>query len=201
MPKFSTIILLGLLPVFGGCQSGQGISGNYDALAWKDAQNAKQHLNAYETVDYDALGWKDAHDAKQHLDAYESVVVACITYCQFTEPSPLLWPDPERSYWCAATIIKSYKGEWTVPEQIQFRFNVKKGEPAVPSSGPIWNYEALGMLVYMFLPERNGTEIVMKRSDWGVYNAETEKALESLYPGMKTRWRSTDNLKMEKTPQ
>ena len=130
------------------------------------------------------MGEKDAVDAK-----YKSVVAACIIDCRWKEPDPPNnWPRAEKTFHIAATVFKSYKGQWANSETVWFLYKTRADVPTLASGGPVPNNVGPGTLVYLFLPARNGAAITLQSEDWGLYDRETEAFLERMFPAERSRW-------------
>ncbi len=147
MHKFAAILSLGLM-AFGGC------------------------MVSREEAMFRPWCWENAKHAREYLSEYRHVFVARVDEYNWED----LGPDRCTSYHLRATVVRTYKGGWTVPEQISFVHHVDSVAPAgAITNGPV------GWLVFIFTNEHTTNEIGFDTGEWGYFREELAPGLEYLY--------------------
>jgi len=149
MRQFAAIFILGLL-AFAGCRSA-------------DRNAAMFH----------PWGADDADHFKSRSDPYRHILVARVQECRWED----LGPHRKTPYHFKATVIRTFKGDWSVSEGISFVHHV---DAPAPTASP--SHQPSGDLVFIFTNEHTTDEIALDTGEWGHYRDELAPALEYLYP-------------------
>ncbi len=121
---------------------------------------------------FHAWGREDAADFKAYLDSYTNVLVASIYESHWEDRGP----DRKTPYHYKGKVVRSYKGDWKVSEEIAFVHYVDAPAPTNTPSPPH------GELLYVFTNAHTNAEIGVDTGDWGVYDAESKPALDYIFP-------------------
>jgi hypothetical protein len=150
MKKISVFVVFGLIVIAIGCRSADPNATFFHALGWEDA--------------------------KSHLDEYKHVFEACIYEDHWEDRGPgRLAPHHFK-----ATVVKRFKGDWTVSEKIAFVHYVDYRAPTVSNT-------AAGLLMFVFTNDHTNAEIVLDTGDFGNWSPEIEDALQIIYPTSESR--------------
>ena len=118
-------------------------------------------------------GWEDINDGRARLDGYKHVLVARIDEHNWED----LGQHRKTPHHFKAVVIKSYKGDWRVSEQISFVHHVDSPAPTgSATNGPSGN------LIFIFTSEHTMNEITLDTGEWGNYWDELEPGLNYLFP-------------------
>jgi hypothetical protein len=117
-------------------------------------------------------GREDARDAKRHLDGYKHVLLVCVYDSNWEDRGP----NEKTPHHFKATVVRSYKGDWKISEQIAFVDWVDAPAPANSA------HAHGGNLMFVFTNDHTSTEIGLDTGELGRYDAEYAPALDRIYP-------------------
>jgi hypothetical protein len=132
--------------------------------------------NDVDTRVFHPWGVDNAKQFKARTDQYQHVLVASVSESHWEDRGPhKLTP-----YHFKATVVRSYKGDWKVADEIKFVHYVDAAAPANIPSGARDD-----TLMFVFTNERTNAEISVDTGDFGMYNSLYAPALEYAFPGAK----------------
>jgi len=117
--------------------------------------------------------WDNAKHARQCLGQSAQVFVARVDECAWED----LGPHRLTPWHYKATVVKSYKGDWTVGERVAFVHCVDAPAPTSSISK-----RPDGQLVFIFTNEHTNSEIGLDTGEWGAFREDMAPALDYLYP-------------------
>ena len=115
--------------------------------------------------------WESARDARSILDTYKHVLVVCIYEDHWEDRGP----GRLSLHHFKGTVVRSYTGNWNVAERIGIVHGVDA--PALTVSNALAGY-----LMFVFTNEHTSMEIGLDTGEFGNYDSNIDRALESLYP-------------------
>src|SRR5258705_11286373 len=118
--------------------------------------------NDFNTRVFHPWGVDDAKEFKARMDQYQHVLAARVSESHWEDRGPhRLTP-----YHFKATVVRSYKGDWKVADEIKFVHYVDAPAPTnVPSVA------GDDTLMFVFTNERTNAEITVDTGDFGTYTS------------------------------
>lgn len=149
MPKFLAIIIAGLVAGAVGCRS-----------------------TATDTAAFHSFGWEDAKEAKFQLAYYKHILVVCIYEDHWEDGGP----HRLTLHHYEGTVVRIYKGDWSVAERIEFAEALDYQVSVLTSNA------CAGRLVFIFANEHTNAEIGLDTGDMRDYDTDLERVLQFVYP-------------------
>ena len=123
------------------------------------------------TMVYAHSPWEDAKGAKSYLNAYRNILVVCVYEDHWEDRGPHNYS----MHHFRATVVRSYKGDWSSGEKIALIHGVDT--PAIAAING-----CAGLLMFVFTNEHAKTEVGVDTGDFGNYDPELERVLQCVFP-------------------
>ena len=128
------------------------------------------HSPAYGSAVFHPWGCDNAAELRDQFQECRNVLMVCIYEDHWEDRGP----NRYSLHHLKGTVVRAYKGDWRVSEQIALVQSLDDRAPANPPS-------AAGSLGFVFTSEHRDTEIGLDTGEFHRYDAEYAPALECAY--------------------
>jgi hypothetical protein len=154
MQKFFVLFVLGLLIFSVGC-----------------------HSPTYNANFFDPWGLEGGvAGAKASWGSYSNILLVCIYEDHWEDRGPNRYSLHHE----IGTVVKVYKGDWRVSEEISL-------VQGLDYRAPVETNKEAGNLWFVFTDQHTNSEIALDTGDYTGYDADLEPALEYIYPQKNVR--------------